>query len=178
MKDVGAVCKLTLDGTDCPINEPVPFNPKYYSHKFKGPGVKYEIGICIQTGWICWWNGPFPCGNPDLSIARVGICRYLEKEEKIVADGGYRDGGVKFVTPTGLHNISDRMRSLARARHETVNGRIKKFQIFSTKYRHQLHRHRDCFQAVVNVTQVGIMIYNTNFGVYYNDEVDELDVAV
>ena len=71
MSDTGAVCKVTLDGTDCPINEPVPFNPKYYSHKFKGPGLKYELGICIQTGWICWWNGPFPCGNPDLAIARI-----------------------------------------------------------------------------------------------------------
>jgi hypothetical protein len=51
-------CKISLDGTDCPIQEPQPFNKKYFSHKFHGPGLKYKIGVCITTGWVCWYNGP------------------------------------------------------------------------------------------------------------------------
>ena len=98
MLDSGNACKISLDGTDCPIQEPQPFNPKYFSHKFNGAGVKYEIGVCIKTGWVCWFNGPFPCGNPDITIARLGVVEYLEPNEKILADGGYQDAGNKFDT--------------------------------------------------------------------------------
>jgi DDE superfamily endonuclease len=122
MGDLGNRCKISIDGTDCPIEEPQPFNKKYYSHKFNGAGVKYELGLCIVTGWIVWYNGPFPCGNTDLQIARLRVCTHLEKEERILADGGYRDDGQYFDTPTGLHNKGQCMRSLCRARHETVNG--------------------------------------------------------
>jgi hypothetical protein len=51
---------------------------KYFLHKFHGPGVKYKVGICRITGWVCWFNGPFPAGNPDLRISKLGICNYLE----------------------------------------------------------------------------------------------------
>jgi hypothetical protein len=50
MHDVGNLCKRSIDGTDCPIEEPQPFNQKYFSHKFHGAELKYEIGIYIQTG--------------------------------------------------------------------------------------------------------------------------------
>ena len=48
----GQVCFISLDGTDFRILEPSPFDPKWYSHKFKGAGVRYEVGICLKTGWI------------------------------------------------------------------------------------------------------------------------------
>ena len=115
-------CKITIDGTDCPIEEPKPFNKKYFSHKFHGPGLKYEIGVGITTGWICWYNGPFPCGNSNLRIARVGLVRYLLEGEMILADGGYNDGNKVFSTPSGVHDVHARMRSLCPAIHETING--------------------------------------------------------
>ena len=34
---------LSVDGTDCPIEEPRPFDKAWFSQKFKGPGVKYEV---------------------------------------------------------------------------------------------------------------------------------------
>eukprot|EP00171_Calliarthron_tuberculosum_P023094 IDg23094t1 len=42
-------CRVSVDGTDCQIAEPRPFNRGWYSHKFKGPGVRYEVGIVIDT---------------------------------------------------------------------------------------------------------------------------------
>ena len=172
MMDSGNPCKISMDGTDCPIQEPQPFNPKYFSHKFNGAGVKYEIGVCIKTGWVCWFNGPFPCGNPDITIARLGVVEYLEPNEKILADGGYQDAGNKFDTPTGLHNVGQRMRSLCRARHETINGRIKKFAVTSTKFRHHLQKHQVCFHAIMVMTQIDIMLHDTNFEVCYNEDID------
>ena len=63
------------------ILEPSPFDPMWYSHKFEGHGVWYEVGICFQTGRIVWWNGAFPCGaDPDLNIMRQWLIHKLDDE--------------------------------------------------------------------------------------------------
>jgi hypothetical protein len=170
MKDNGSICKMTVDGTDCRINEPTPFEKKWYSHKFKGPGLRYEVGVCIQTGYICWVNGPFPCGTwTDLKIARSLLVHKIGLDEMCLADGGYRDGYTNFETPTGLNNYDQRMKKLARARHETINSRLKYFKVLSGTFHHELEKHGTCFMAVANITQLNIMHGMVPFQVEYND---------
>lgn len=73
---------VSLDGTDFRIREPQPFNKKWYSHKFKGPGIRYEIGISIVEGDIVWAVGGVPCGEwSDLKIAKFLYVKYAEKEK-------------------------------------------------------------------------------------------------
>ena len=36
-------CFISVDGTDCPVYEPSPFDRKMYLHKLNRPGVKYEV---------------------------------------------------------------------------------------------------------------------------------------
>ena len=98
------MCKISVDGTDFHIYEPTPFNRKWYSHKFKGPGVRYEIRRCIQTGDIVWVNGPFPCGAyPDRKIAtQEGLEDGLDDCERYVCDGGIY--GPRAEKPNGLNN--------------------------------------------------------------------------
>lgn len=96
---------MTVDGTDFPIYEPTPYSRKWYSHKFKGPGLRYEIAMSIQSGDIVWCNGPYPAGWSDLKIARDALVFQLEPGEMVCADGGYRDGGEFFQTPTGEKNV-------------------------------------------------------------------------
>jgi len=92
MESNGSICKMTVGGTDFLIDEPTPFSSKWCSHKFNHAALRYEIGICIQTGWIVWVNGPYPAGQwPDLSISRDGLNQALKKGETFVADGGYAD---------------------------------------------------------------------------------------
>ena len=122
MDDNGSICKVTVDGTDFCTFEQTPFDPIWRSHKFNGPGVQYEIAICIQTGWIVWINGPFPCGIPDRNISREWLNYELEDGELYLADGGYRNGQQYSMTPNGLHNLDQYIKKLARARHEAVNG--------------------------------------------------------
>jgi len=43
---------ITMDGTDFIINEPNPSKPGFYSHKFHRAGVRYELGVSIQSGDI------------------------------------------------------------------------------------------------------------------------------
>jgi hypothetical protein len=116
-------CLIMLDGTDFPIMEPKLFSPAWYTHKMNGPGLRYEIGICIQTGWVVWANGPFPCGAwPDLHIARAELLKRLARNEMYIGDGGYNDGRELASTPTGRNTPMDKMESLVRVRHETING--------------------------------------------------------
>jgi len=57
----GTTTFVSLDGTDFRIMEPTEFSTRWYSHKFRGPGLRYEVGLCLDPG------------------------------EKALADGGYRD---------------------------------------------------------------------------------------
>ena len=60
---------VSVDGTDCMIQKPSPFSSKWWSHKFNGHGVRYEVGLGIQNGDIVWVNGTFTCGEcPDIKI--------------------------------------------------------------------------------------------------------------
>jgi hypothetical protein len=172
MKDNGSQCKVTVDGTDFRIMEPSPFDPKWLSEKFNGPGVKYEIAVCIQTGWIVHINGPYPCGQwHDLTIARNDLCYKLydaANDEKALADGGYNDGYEFFETPTGHNNEDQRMKAVARARHETVNRRIKMWGIMGQRFRGKPDRHELYFNAIANLTQ--FLIMNSGY-----DGVDETE---
>lgn len=149
-------CKVTVDGTDCRIFEPKPFNSKWYSHKFKKAGLRYEVAVCIKTGDIVWINGPFPCGQwPDLKIFRRALKYLLGDGEMVEADLGYR-GEPNFVrTPHTYVSRSDRRaKRNARARHETVNKRLKDFNCLALVFRHDRTFHRSCFLAVAVITQL------------------------
>jgi hypothetical protein len=160
--------RVTLDGTDFAIQEPSPFNPGWYSHKFKGPGLRYELGVAIATGWIVWINGPFPCGSwPDLKIARHGIQLYMDPGEKYIADGGYRDGQQFGRTPTGLNNEQQRLEGILRARHETVNGRFKCWAALNGTFRHDVHLHKKVFFSIANIVQIVIEEESPPFQVSY-----------
>ena len=162
--------KVTVDGTDCRVYEPAPFDPKWYSHKFKGPGLRYEIGICIANGHIVWVNGPYPCGAwPDIKIAKHIVYDLFDPNEKAIADAGYKDGERRFITPTGTHNSISRLHSLARARHETCNRRLKQFRAIGDKFRHNINKHGVCFHAVANVTQLMIENGQPLFDVPYSE---------
>ena len=45
----------------------------------------------------------------------------------------------------------------ARARHETINGRISHFGVMAKVFRHDLSRHVVCFRAVAVVVQISLM---------------------
>ena len=117
--------------------EPSPFNPKWYSHKFHGPGLRYEIGICIRTGHVVWAYGGLPCGEwPDLRLARSRFILNLQAGEKAIADRGYNDQNF-LISQTAL--MTRRKRNIAR--HETLNGRLKQFCCLKERFRHELYLH-------------------------------------
>ena len=86
------VCKVSVDGTDFRIYEPTSFSSKWFSHKFKGPGLRYEVAVCIRNGHIVCTHGPFLCGSfPGPTIYRIAMKGSLAAGEIVVSDEGYKD---------------------------------------------------------------------------------------
>ena len=150
-----------MDGTDLPIQEQSPWSKKWFSHKFKGPGLRYEIAIAIRTGLIVWINGPFPCGSfPDLKIFRNGLQGILGENERVEADAGYVGCDPEFAkTPKSCFVREDRkkLQNRVRARQETANKRFKQFNILKQRFRHDLDFHKIVFEAIAVLTQLSIL---------------------
>jgi hypothetical protein len=90
-------CKIIVDGTDCAISEPWPwessFNRQFFSKKLNGAAVKNEFGVCIQTGDIVWVDWPFKAGKwHEIMVYRRNLKGLLHPGEMVEADIVYRGG--------------------------------------------------------------------------------------
>jgi hypothetical protein len=113
--------------------------------------------VCIHTGKIVSYNGPFECGSwPDLKIFRSRLKHHLSVGEKVVADRGYR-GDERICTPD--NNLSDQHTEAmnnARARHETINGCLKTWAILKNVFSHHRDKHHIAFRSVLVLVQIEI----------------------
>ena len=132
--DNESICKLLVDGTDFCILEPTPFDRKYFSHKFNGTALRYEIAISFQGGKICWINGPFPAGEfSDINIFRRSLKLMLLSQEIVEADKGYRGKYNKVDLPhKWLPKKSASLQKYAKTRI-WANGCFKQFNCFKTQ---------------------------------------------
>ena len=151
-----------------------------FSHKFNGPGLKYEVGICLQTGHIVWINGPFEGGMSDSKIFREeGLSTLLYDQEAVEVDRGY-GGDSRLKTPQVNWNRKERqMKSNARSQHEIVNGRLKIFNVLTTHFRHMkpnkegmMAKHQMCFHAVAVITQLKFLLGERIFKAGLDYDVD------
>jgi hypothetical protein len=146
----------TVDGTHCQIleqrQEP---DKRWFSHKFDGPGVAYEIATHLTDNKIVWVNGPFKAGKKDLSIFKEpnGLNTVVPPNMMLLGDRGYR--GVKCISTPNEFDSDDvnTFKRRARSRQETVNRRIKQFRITSDRFRHPLEKHKIVFEAVCTIVQ-------------------------
>lgn len=171
-RDSGSTCKIVVDGTDFQILEPpktddspLPFDRKWFCHKTRRAGVRYEIASCIQTGDIVHVNGPFPCGQfPDSKIFKRRLQRKLQREgEMAVADRGYR-GLPECRLPDQYLTRSEKFaQDRARARHETINGRLKTFRCLSDCFRHDVSMHAEFFAVALVCTQLMFEYHGPTF---------------
>lgn len=147
----------TVDGTHVRIYEPRGEPSSiWYSHKHHGPGLTYEVGLSIAEDKILWINGPHPAGIPDISVFRLpaGVSDRIPPGKRIIADSGYRGEPVKITTPSMNDSAEVKeYKNRARARHETLNKRIKDFGMIRLVYRHDHTNHGISFEAVCVLVQ-------------------------
>lgn len=162
---------LSDDGTDYRIA--MNYAKPFFSHKFKKSALRYEVGVGIKSGDICWWWGPFEPGIwNDNMIFQSALVHELEEGERVETDAGYKASAPEHVkcpgtvmSDLGNKEMSDRVR----ARHETVNKRLKQFKILSNPYRHAIVDHQKVFAAIAVLTQLCFENGEPLFPVEYHD---------
>ena len=158
MRSNGSACLVSVDGTDFRIQEQSPFWSGWRSFKTNGPSLRYEVGLCIQTGYIVWINGSFAPGPfPDIVIFRRDLKKKLLPGERVEADKGYRgDDKVDAPDDNTPSYAQYKSKEHVRERHETVNKRFKEFACLKNTFRHEISKHGMCFDAIAVITQLSI----------------------
>ena len=168
--DEGNDCLLSVDGTYCPFQST---DPRLYSYKFKDTGLRYEVGLGIKSGFICWIQGPLPPGEyADVTIFRMALKSALDDNERVEADAGYvaeHPGKVKAPSPLYDKKYT-KMKEDVGKRHETVNMRIKTHNCLTEAFRHSVQQHAACFRVAAILTQIAIEQGEPLFDVNYHQE--------
>ena len=76
----------------------------------------------------------------------------LKQNQALIFDRGYRDE--KCISTDQLSGTSARIAFKSRARHEIINGRLKKWNVLSSKFRHRLVHHGQCFHAIRQIVEL------------------------
>jgi DDE superfamily endonuclease len=128
-------------------------------------------------------NGPFKAGVHDVTILLDhGLADALEDWECVETDGGY---SYKFdvndpernakasdiVTKPMSHSRAESWdKAKKRACHETVNGRLKDWNVLDSRFRSDKSKHGICFFAVCVLVQLGMKErpnWQSNYDVVY-----------
>jgi DDE superfamily endonuclease len=150
---------LSVDGTHCKIEEPRTVPDKdWYSFKHHKPCVAYEIAVDLQHSRIAWVSGPHKGGETDLVIYRKpdGLKSKIRDGCKLIGDKGYiGENNVSVNNPMDSDRVKI-FKRIARARHEDVNGRLKRFMILSERFHHSLDKHQIVFESVCILVQYSL----------------------
>lgn len=146
---------IAVDGMDVRTTERYPFHSGNYSHKFNGPGKRFEI-CTDMDGNIVKTSGPYAPGfNPDDVIFLQDTMAALDIDEKCEGDSLYRDHLPAYF-PGDRNEKEKEFANRRRARHETMNGRLKRYGCLAKKFVHSDIKLSNCFDAVCVITQLEI----------------------
>ena len=168
-------CLMSVDGTDFQIEQkgPAVKGNAYGSHKLAGKsGLRYELGICIRTGHLVWIEGPYAAGQwNDIAIFNNCLASFLDPNERVEADNGYRGHEDKIKCPKNASNHPDNlaMQARVRSRHETFNGRLKNWANLKQVFRHDISLHGTVFLACAVITELMVENEEPLFAVEYKD---------
>ena len=124
-------------------------NSKWWSHKFNGPGVSFEVVADPIKGKILWINGPEPASIHDITFLRGGkkgdeknwkrssLYFHLPLRVKLVGDSAYQGEPYKVTTTMDAHDAATK-RLFARMKSmlETCFSRLKNFKVLRESFRH------------------------------------------
>ena len=152
------ICIISVDGVHFRINEPThgkySKNTKYYSHKFKTSALNYEIAIDLATSRVVHYNGPFPASKNDITIFREQLKDKIPDGCLAIGDKGYLGEPDKLMTPNS-HDVKKvrKFKGRARARHESFNKMLKRFECLDQRFIHGEENHLTVFEGVLVICQ-------------------------
>ncbi len=121
---MGNNCLLSVDVTDFSVAKS--HEKPFFLYKFKKSGFRYKVALCIKTGDICWWAGPYLPGNWNKNmIFQDGLVHILEEGERCEMDDGYQGSAPMYAKCHGVIEADPEkaeMQQRVRNRQETVNS--------------------------------------------------------
>lgn len=152
---------MSIDGTDCKTWEPkhptLSQDRRQMSSKFKHAGLKYLIAVAIHENKCVFIDGPHRGGKHDITIFRERLKQMIPEGKFVTADRGFQssrpDEGMLAIPNNQDSSVLKSYKSRAQLRHETFNGRIKKFKILDDTFRHGKVKHKWAFIAVCVIAQ-------------------------
>lgn len=156
---------LIVDTTECPVRRPADpvAQGVWYSGKHKEHTIKYEVGVSLVSGEICWWAGGVPGCSHDIKVNKtMGLLDHLNDDEYLLGDKGY--SGPKYVTPIRgkAENLSEKQKAWnsflgkSRVLVENVFARFKNFAVLRHKWRNNLALHPYVFSLLAQIVNVEI----------------------
>jgi hypothetical protein len=156
---------LTDDACDFGINEPYPWDRKWYAKKFNGPGVKYNVAVAIHSNNICYASGPHYSSVSETRIFKENLGAVIPEDEPVEIDGCTGGDPRQMKPQAGENRQARKQKSIYRGRQETIFSRMKQFNVLDSHFRHNetseehtLYKHQVCFDAVLVITQLKFMI--------------------
>ena len=127
-------------------------NRKWYTQQINHDRFRWEIGTCIRTVNICWFNGPFNYGiMPDISIFSLNLKHKILPGERVIADGGYRgDPKVLSTVKYSRYQINHIFKVIGKlcACHEKINGCFKNWGRLRQMWRHSDKKMCSCSKII------------------------------
>ena len=116
----------------------------------------WQARLALDAVRVTWDSGPGVAWKTTEQMYDAALSALDEPGEKVIADMGYR-GDIKVFTKLDAATPEKRqIIQRIRARHETINRRIKTWMILGGKYRHGLNKHGIIFQAVLVIEQLSM----------------------
>jgi hypothetical protein len=163
---------FTVDGIDCRLWEDhfshptMTVDPGFCTHKTNSAAFRYEVALAIWQNQIIQVRGPFKAGewsdkkifsqdgadyNGDFTACLKSV---VPVGSKGIADGGYSGHNNQLSTPNRYDaEPLKKVKRRARARQETLNARLKSYNILNERFRHGLKWHKAAFEAVCVIVQ-------------------------
>lgn len=182
---------LTVDGVNF-ITEEFWMDPhgKWFDHKSKSSGLKYEFAVSLRKPALIWINGPFPASRHDSTVFRGGrkdmkkddwdheaLYWKMPKGTKAISDSGYVGIEDKVIIYRQEHS-SEFKEFIGRAknrqesrmnRQESLHIRLKSFNVLKSHFQHgqgtqsKMAHHKICVEAVCVTVQYSLENGNTQF---------------
>ena len=122
---------------------------KWWSHKFNGPGLSFEVVNDPIDGYIRWINGPEPASTHDITFLRGGkkgqeknwdkssLYFNVPNHARLVGDSAYSGQADKVTTTKDAHKpATKKLFARMKSMQETCFKRLKDFKVLRESFRH------------------------------------------
>ena len=136
---------------------------------FLRSSLKGDVDCGTRLGWIFLPEISFGLTDPML-LESILTSKFFALA--VEADDGYiGEAPQKVKCPGCASNLTENqaMQNRVRSRHESLNGRLKNWEILMSMYRHDIMEDGNVFRAVAVITQISINAGKQLFEVDYSD---------